>query len=101
MSLMYTAEERVDRLTEEERYRKARRLAWLGVVYLFLAALLAPLHYAPAVGIGGAGILNLGTALLASNQRKTGARVLLVVGAATVVTGIILTITELVRFFQR
>ena len=98
---MNAAEERVDRLAEEEMQRKARRLTRLGVVYLVVAALLAPLYFGPAVGLAGSGILNLGTALLAKNKRKNGARVLVGLGAATLVTGIILTIMELVRFFQR
>ena len=102
MSPMYTpADERADRLTDEEKHRKARRLAWTGVLFLFLAALLAPSYWGPAVGVGGAGLINLGLALLATNQVKAGARVLVGMGAATAVTGIVLTVLELISFFQR
>lgn len=102
MSPMTTpADERADRLTDEEKYTKAHRLAWTGVVFLFLAAFLAPFYWGPAVGIGGAGVINLGIALLATNQVKAGARVLVGLGAAAAVAGIVLTAFELIRFFQR
>ena len=88
------AEERADRLTEAEKHGKARNLAWSGVILLFVASLLAPSNWGPAVGIGGTGIFALGTALHDTKQRV--GRILQVTGAAVVITGIALTITEIV-----
>ncbi|UKA56673.1 hypothetical protein LFT45_22610 (plasmid) [Arthrobacter sp. FW305-BF8] len=55
--------------------------------------MLAPSNWGPAVGIDGAGIFALGTAL--HNTRQRGGRILQVVGAAVIIAGIALTITEI------
>ncbi|MFE4835316.1 hypothetical protein ACFRAU_11630 [Arthrobacter sp. NPDC056691] len=86
-------------MTETEKGRKARRLAWTGVLLLFVGILLVPNHWGPAMVIDGAGIFALGTALRDTKQQ--GGRILQVVGAAIMIAGAVLTIMEVISFFQR
>jgi hypothetical protein len=87
------AAERADLLTDAEKHRKARNLAWSGVTLLFVSSMLAPSNWGLAVGIGGMGIFALGSAL--HNTRQRGGRILQVAGAAVVIADIVLIITDI------
>jgi hypothetical protein len=81
---------RVDSPAETANREKAHLLGWAGVLVLFLASFVGPLHSSLALTIIGAGGVMLGTALLITKQ--WGGRLLIGVGAAVGVTGIVLAI---------
>lgn len=88
------ATESTGQLTDAEKHRKARRLAWVSVALLFVAAFLTPYQSGPGMGMMGLGVIGLGTALIATNQVKWRARVLVAVGAAVAITGVVFTVGD-------
>ncbi|MGC0239533.1 hypothetical protein [Arthrobacter sp. SD76] len=87
------ATESTDPLIDAKKHRKARRLGWVSVALLFVAALLTP-YRGPWMGVLGLGVMGLGIALIATNQIKWRARTLAAVGAAFVVTGVVFTVGD-------
>jgi hypothetical protein len=84
-------------LTDTANKTKARRLAWTGVLVLFLAAIIAQSNSNLAFAVIGVGAgrrkrrgVIIGTALLITKQR--GGRLLIFVGAATTIAGTVLSI---------
>jgi hypothetical protein len=84
------ADRNANRSTDTANREKARRLAWVGVLVLFLAVLVAQYQSSLALAVIGVGAVMLGTALLITKQR--GGRLLILVGAATAIMGIVFTI---------
>lgn len=84
------ADKNANRSTDTSNKEKARRLAWAGVLVLFLAVLVAQSYSNLAMAVIGVGAVMLGTALLITKQR--GGRPLIGVGIAVAIMGIVFTI---------
>ena len=84
------ADKNANRSTDTANKEKARRLAWAGVLVLFLAVLVAQSYSNLALAVSGVGAVMLGTALLTTKQR--GGRPLIGVGIAVAIMGIVFTI---------
>jgi hypothetical protein len=84
------ADKNANRSTDTANKTKARRLAWAGVLVIFLAAIVAQYQSNLAMAVIGLGTAMLGTALLITKQ--WGGRVLIGVGIAAVIIGIVLAI---------
>ncbi|WP_285244235.1 hypothetical protein [Pseudarthrobacter sp. fls2-241-R2A-127] len=79
-----------DNSAETANKRKAQLLGWVGVLVLFLAAFVAQFHSSLSLTVIGVGMVMLGAAMLITKQ--WGARLLIGVGAAVGVAGVVLAV---------